>query len=155
MDKINNFIDNLRQVDLKQVDWGSVLNWEYLTDRNPTKTFIYEQWIYFLVLVFIILAVLGFKFVSKLYEDEGPKYRFVRKISFLWFTNSIFLLLYNLIRSEGVSFLSMRIFLAMFLLVYVVLLIYIQIYIFFALPGRMTAFRDAKLRDKYKTRKNR
>ncbi|MDD3647196.1 MAG: hypothetical protein PHS44_01720 [Candidatus Dojkabacteria bacterium] len=154
MEKANNFIENLKQVDLSEIDWGIIFDWNYLTDKSPENSFIFEQWLYVFVLIFMLTAVIGFKFISKLYKSEGPKYRFVRKVSFLWFANSVFMLLYTLIRSEGVSFLSMRLFLVIFLILYVIILIYIPVYIFLVLPKRMVAFRDAKLRDKYKNRKH-
>lgn len=153
MDKVNNFIENLKQVDLTKIDWGALLDWEYITDPNPKKQFIYEQWIYVIVLLHILLSVVCFAFISKKLFQNKPKYRFIRKVSFLWFANTIFLLLYNLLRSEGVSLLSMRLFLVLILVSYIGIFIYSIVYWLKFLPKRMKKYSEAKLRDKYARKK--
>lgn len=153
MEKINNFVDNLKQVSLSEIDWSKLTDWEYLTQRYPTKIFIYEQWIYVIVLVNIFLSFIIFRFIAAKFFNQKPKFRFIRRISFLWFTNTILLLLYNIIRSEGVVFLSMRIFLILILILYFLILIYAVFYAFFMLPRKMQEFKKARIRDRYKRRK--
>lgn len=153
MDKINNFIENLKQVNLCKIDWALLFDWEYITDPTPTKVFIYEQWIYIIVLINLMIAVICFTFIANVVFDCKPKYRFIRKISFLWFSDTLFLLLYNLLRSEGVSFLSMRLFLVLIVIAYFVILLYIPVYLILFLPKRLRRFEEAKLRDKYSKRK--
>ncbi len=155
MEKLNNFINNLRQVKLSDINLKQLTDLDYLLDRNPTEIFIYEQWIYVFVLANIFFSMIGFIYVSKLFFDSKPKYRFIRKISFFWFSNTLFLLLYNLIRSEGVRFLSMRLFLVLIPLAYLGIIIYTLIYRIFYLPGRLKKFKEAKLRDKYSNKKRR
>lgn len=153
MEKLRNFIQNLQQVSLKDIDWSVLSDWEYLTEKSPNDVFIYEQWIYVFVLISFFLSIISFRFIAGLYLEEKPKYRFVRKVAFMWFVNTILVLLYNLLRAEGVEFLSMRIFLAIFSFAYILILLYIPVYIVRILPKRMKRFREARTRDKYKNRK--
>ncbi|MFC1780225.1 hypothetical protein ACFLY9_00820 [Patescibacteria group bacterium] len=153
MDKLNNFIDNLKQVDLTDIDWTSITNWSYLTDRKPSEVFIYEQWIYVIVLLNLVFSAICFSFVARTFIKQKPKYRFVRKISFLWLSNTIFLLLYNLLRSEGVYFLSMRLFLVIILCFFLFIIIYTVIYWIVKIPKKMDKFENAKLRNKYVRKK--
>ena len=83
MDKVNNFIENLKQNDLREIDLSRLLEWKYLIEVTPTKHFIYEQWIYVFVLINLILAGIGFIFLSKRFFIVKPKYRLIRKISFI------------------------------------------------------------------------
>jgi len=149
MDKINNFIENLKQNDLREIDLKVLSNWSYLTDMNPTKFFIYEQWIYVIVLINLMVSGLGFFFVSKRFYDIRPKYRFIRKISFLWFSNTMLLLFYDLVRSEGVSFLSMRLILVIISIMYIGIFIHALYFYIFKMPKKLEKYRDAKIRDKY------
>lgn len=149
MDKVNNFINNLKQVNLSKIDFAQLLDWDYLTDTSPTKVFIYEQWIYVIVLINLFLSVVGFTYISNRFLDCKPKYRFIRKVAFLWFSNTLFLLLYNLLRSEGVSVLSMRLILVVVLIAYFIILLYIPIFFIFSLPKKLERFEKAKLRDEY------
>jgi hypothetical protein len=153
MEKINNFLENLKQVDLREVDLSVFLDWESLTEPYPGSAFIYEQWIYVVVLVNIVISVIIFAIIANRFYKIRPKYHFLRRISFLWFTNSIFLLLYNIIRSEGVRFLSMRLFLLLILLIYPGIILYVIVYWIFYLPARLEQFKKAQLRDKYNHRK--
>ena len=155
METLNNFLENLKQNKLSDIDWSLLLNWKYLTEKNPSELFIYEQWLYVIVLLNIILSVVGFTALAKLFIQAKPKYRFVRKVSFLWFTNTVFLLLYNLLRSEGVGLLSMRLILLIIGIAYLAILIYIPVYWIAILPKRMKEYENAKLRDKYTARKKR
>lgn len=149
MDKLNNFIENLKQNSPKDIDFSLLFDWEYLTDPNPTSIFIYEQWIYVVVLVNIIISVLCFKLVADRFIREKPKYRFVRKVSFLWFVNTLLLLLYNLMRAEGIRLLSMRILLVVIIILYLIILIYFLIYWILFLPKQMEKFNNARIRNKY------
>ncbi|MBN2015396.1 hypothetical protein JW766_01035 [Candidatus Dojkabacteria bacterium] len=152
MDKINNFLENLRQNELSNIDWSLLFDWEYLTDPNPTKVFIYEQWIYVIVLVNLFLSTLTFITIARKFYEVKPRFRFIRKVSFLWFTNTIFLLFYNLVRSEGVKFLSMRLFLMAIICGYIVVLLYAVGYWVLRLPKQLEKFEEARLRSKYSKR---
>lgn len=153
MDKINNFLENLKQVDLSGIDLSVFLDWKSLTDPYPGSVFIYEQWIYVVVLVNIIVSVIIFAIIANRFYRLRPKYHLLKRISFLWFTNSIFLLLYNIIRSEGVRFLSMRLFLLLILLFYPAIILYAIVYWILYLPARLEQFKKAQIRDKYNHRK--
>jgi hypothetical protein len=153
MDKFNNFINNLKQVDLKGIDWTNLFNWSYLIDKSPSEVFIYEQWIYVIVLLNLIFSAICFTIIARKFLEQRPKYKFVRKISFLWFSNTIFFLLYNLLRSEGVYFLSMRLFLVIILFFFVVVMVYTVFYWIVQIPKKMDKFEDAKMRNKYTRKK--
>jgi len=153
MEKVENFLENLKQVDLTKIDWQALLSWDYLTDPNPKKHFIYEQWIYVIALLNLIFAVIIFRFVGNKFFTCKPKYRLIRKTAFLWFVDTIFLLLYNLLRSEGVSFLSMRLFLIIIISAYLGIAIYLLVCWIKFLPKRIEKFNEARLRDKYTKRK--
>lgn len=154
MTRLNNFLNNLKQVNLFNIDFKSLMNWKYLTDPNPSRVFIYEQWIYIVFLVNLILGVLGFTLLANRFLGIKPRYRFIRRISFMWISNSILLLFYDLLRSQGVTFLSMRLFLVLIIALYLVLVIYALLFILLILPKRISKFNEAKLRDKYLHRKN-
>jgi len=155
MDKVNNFIENLKQNSLRDIDLSLLLEKDYILDMNPTKHFIYEQWIYVIVLINLMIAGIGFIFISKKFLPKRPIYRFIRKVSFFWFCNTIFLLFYNLVRSEGVSLLSMRVFLVIFLISYFGIILYAVYYYFFSMAKELDKFNKAKLRDKYSINKKR
>lgn len=155
MDKLNNFIENLKQNDIRKIDLKVLFDWNYLTDMNPTKHFIYEQWIYVFVLINLVLSGLGFIFISKRFYAIRPKYRFIQKITFLWFTNTMLLLFYNLVRSEGVSFLSMRLFLIIILIAYLGILIYGVSFYILKMPKKLENFHNAKIRDRYNRNRRR
>jgi hypothetical protein len=153
MEKLENFLNNLKQVDLFAINFRLLADWSYLTDTQPSKYFVYEQWIYVIVLFNIIFAASVFKFAAKLFINSLPKYYLVKRIAFAWIVNSIFLLLYNLFRSQGVSFLSMRLFLVLVCLGYPIIIGYALWYWVVRLPRRMKKFHEAKLRSKYEKRK--
>lgn len=153
MDKLENFINNLKQVNLFHINLNLLRNWDYLTDTQPSKYFIYEQWIYVITLVSIIFSISAFRLAGKIFAEARPKYFLLRRVSFIWFSNTIFLLLYNLFRSQGVSFLSMRLFLVLIILVYGVVILYAFWYWLVRLPKRMKKFHEAKLRSKFQRRK--
>ena len=153
-EKLDNFINNLKQVDFTKIDFSKLFDWEYLTDPYPSEGFIYEQWIYVIVLLNLFLSIAGFQFFAKRFFENKPMWRLIRKICFLWLSNSIFLLLYNLLRVEGIRFLSMRLFLVLIIFAYILILLYALFYWRVILPKRMDRFKKAKLREKY-TRKKR
>jgi hypothetical protein len=154
-EKIDNFIQNLELERLRQIEWSNLLNWDYLTDPAPSEIFIYEQWLYIIILINFIIGLVFFTFVSRLVFEQKPKYSLIRRVSFIWIANTVFLLGYNLIRSEGVAFLSMRLFLVLLFSVYLVIVLYFIYYYFFLLPGRLEEFNQARLRDKYNAKRRR
>jgi energy-coupling factor transporter transmembrane protein EcfT len=149
MDKANNFLENLKQNKLTDIDWSSFFSWEYLTDPSPSEVFLYEQWIYVVVLLNLTLFVIFFRFVSRFFVDKKPKFRFVKRISFMWLINTILLLFYNIVRTEGVKFLAMRLFLLIILFGYIGIFIYALFYCIRLLPSRMDSYKQAKIRSKY------
>lgn len=149
MEKLENFVQNLRQVNPLAIDWGKLLNWDYLTDPNPNKSFIFEQWIYVIVLMNMFLAIIAFKVANRIFADLLPKRVFVKRISFLWLGNTVFLLLYNLFRSQGVALLSMRIFVVIIVAMYIGILLYGFGYWLLYMPKRMEKFHQARVRNKY------
>ncbi len=149
MDRLQNFIKNLKQNDITQIEFYKLLEAEYLTDKNPSKVFYYEQWGYVFILFSIILSVVVFKFISFRFFDQKPKYEYLRKASFIWLVNTIFLLLHVLFRVGGVKFLSMRLFLVLILIGYLLILLYSVLWYFIKLPKRMKEFRKAKVRNRY------
>jgi hypothetical protein len=154
MEKLNNFMKNLQVDTLRNIELSSLFDLKYLTDLNPSGNFIYEQWIYFIVLINLTLSLLVFFVFSKMFFSIKPIYKFVRKMSFIWFTNTIFLLFYNLVRVEGVSMLSMRLILVLIILAYILIIIYTIFYYFFRLPKKIRDYNTAKIRNKYMRRKH-
>lgn len=153
MDKVNNFLENLGQNKLSDIDWGLFFNWKYLTDSSPSEVFIYEQWVYVCVLVNLILFVIFFRFVSRIFIEQKPKYRLVKRVSFMWLINTVLLLFYNIVRTQGVKFLAMRLFLLIILFSYVGILFYALFYGVKLLPSRMDSYKQAKIRSKYSNKR--
>lgn len=153
MEKLENFIKNLNQNKLTDLELSKLLDWSYLTDPSPSRYFFYEQWIYVFVLVNLILAVICFQLVASKFFQWKPKYRLVRRIAFWWILNTILLLLYSLLRAEGVSFLSMRLFLVLILFAYIGIVAYTLAYWFLRLPKKMKKFNEARQRDRYSSMK--
>jgi len=149
MDKINNFISNLKNVNPFDLDYSQFVKPAYLFETNIEGNFIYEQWFYLIFLVNFIIGLSVFFLISKKFFSVKPKYRFFRKFSFAWISNSIMLLLYALFRSENIRFFSMRIFMVLILLGFIVIFVYAIIYWISILPKKMKAFEEAKMRSKY------
>jgi hypothetical protein len=154
-DKLNNFLENLKQNRLSEIDFSKLFDWAYLTDPTPPKNFIYEQWIYVIVLLNLFLSIVGFQYCSKIFFESRPKYRLIRRLAFWWLVNTIFLLLYNLLRVEAVKFLSMRLFLVAIIFLYLVILVYFLCSWTLVLPKQLERFNEAKLRERYSKPKKR
>ncbi len=152
-EKLSNFIQNLDFGRLSSIDLQKLFNWRYLTEVQPTPSFFFEQWIYVFVIVNWLISIIGFKLIANLFAKVRPKERLIKKISFMWFSNSVFLLLYNLIRVGGVRFFSMRLILILILFSYIIILAYGVFYWAFKLPDDIERFNEEKIRDKYMNRK--
>ena len=150
LEKFQNFTKNLDFERILELDMSKLFEWEYLTDKTPRSSFVYEQWIYIIVLVNLFLSLFVFRYLSFSLFQSGPKYKLSRKISFLWFSNTIFLLLYTILRVEGVAFLSMRLWLVIIISGFGFMILYSIFFIIFKLPGKMREYKAAKIRDKYK-----
>lgn len=153
MEKVNNFLENLKLNKLTDIDFAKLCDWKYLTDPTPPQQFFYEQWIYVIVLFNLFLSITVFQFVSKRFFECKPKYRMIRRVAFCWLSNTILLLLYNLLRVERVSFLSMRLLLVIILVAYVGIILYALAYWVFRLPKKVESFQKARLRQKYMRKK--
>lgn len=149
MDKLKNFIENLKEVDLFDINWSNFLTKDSLLDTNPSNVFIYEQWGYVLFFLSFAFGLFAFVFISKKFFGKKPLYRLIRKVSFAWISNSIFLLFYILMRTNGIRLFSARVVLLIILCIFPLLIVYSIIYFTLFLPRRMRKFEEARERTKY------
>ena len=150
MQNLKNFWENLKNNSLSNINWSKFFSKEYLFEKNPSGVFVYEQWIYIIFLINFLLGVAVFSFFSKKFYEARPKYRLIRRVSFLWISNSILLLGYNLFRTSEIVVLSIRFVMLLIFSFYLFLIIYFVLYYLFVIPRQMKKFLDARLRAEYK-----
>lgn len=146
-------IRTLKTFSFSNVHLSRLFDWNYLTTKHPQSDFYFREVAYSAGIVCIFLSLLIYIYIPRLLRKYPPKYKFIRKINLFLISNSVALLLYTIIRQEGVSILSMRIFGVIIFLSYVLIAIYFLVYWIFLMPKRLEKFKEARLRDKYLHRK--
>jgi len=149
------FLEKLKDFSFSDLDLSRLLDLDYLTMKRPPSEFLYLEVLYLVSIVCIIISIIVFIVTPKILKDCPPKSKFIRKVTLIVVVNSILLALYNVIRSEGVSFLSMRLFGMIILIAYFVIVVLSIIHWIVFIPRRLEKFKNARLRDKYMRRKKR
>jgi hypothetical protein len=150
---MNKFISNLKQVNPLSIDLKALFRKEYLVELSPGSSFLFEQWVYVFVIINLLLIIGVFVFISKGIHLARPQYKFLKRISVFWVINTVFLFFYNLFRTGGVRFFSMRLFLLIIFVVYIGIILYGIGYYFFCLPKVLKKYLEIKEREKYLKRR--
>ena len=150
---MNKFLSNLKQVNPLSIDFKNLFRKEYLIELSPGSSFLFEQWLYVFVVVNLLLIIGIFFFISKGIRLARPQYKFIQRICIFWVINTVFLFFYNLFRTGGVRFFSMRLFVLTIFVGYIGIILYGIWYYFFCLPKVLKKYLETKEREKYLKRR--
>ena len=149
---IQSYLQNLADLDLiKNFDFGSFFDKDYLFDKNPFNDFSFAP---HMILIAILVLIAGaILWLIGMRKEIQPVKAFYKRLAWMLWGLAVYAGLYVFFRVELVAVFSMRFSMVLWVVLFIAFFVYTIYYYKFRLPKRIDEYWGAKTRAKYMPKK--